>query len=615
MRSAGSRIWFSDSSKLFWMKAGVFFFLCFVVGVVYSSFRVALRQPFRLDEVNEATIGLKLSQSGPEALLPGNKDKLDITHPLLYSFTQAGIQKIFGRDELPLRLYGVLLYLVCGGLVFAIASVLLPGPEDGARKFSLALTMLLYLLNPLLIQHSVVVNTDNSVLAAVLLLFFCAYLFFEAKGSKTSGAGRRLILTVLFATCLWAKELTPYFLLAGILLFRILAKDWRRFFSDLFWIGILGSFLFWSSWGMYCFFTGTPLLSFVRFTLIDKGGDLAASIGPTLEYCRVLLSVGFRWPLYWVSFPFFASLLLLILDRGGVIFKKRPLGLIDLVFICALALWFPFQFYRPGIDMMKYQYPAYPFFIVSIGWLFLKAFRGSGLGALVWPTGMFRFFSPGIVLFGLLVLAYFGIGDYLPYLFDPRYLDDNPFFLMKYYGPILLICLAAFFGSQKRYRWNHSVLALILCILPVNMALDMNQSKVKYATFEVWGGTYAESGFIETAEFLARQMPKGARISVRYDVADYIARHFRDDFININPHDLYPLLERGSARFCKDAASPLLFHVYDRVSADIANVDLDSPLGQIDEFFEYLPATGSFWISRRRPEADLASGQGEGDCI
>ena len=162
------------------VKIFVLSFLCLSIVVTsFLAFRSVIRQPFYLDETDEATMGLKFSRIGPKTFHPVPEGSMSLSHPLLYTFTHAAVQRLFGPTELPLRLYGVFHYLVSLCLTLLILRHLTAGYEKSLRYVGLWLTAALYLVNPLLVQHSVVINADNNILTTCVLLFVFFLLRFE----------------------------------------------------------------------------------------------------------------------------------------------------------------------------------------------------------------------------------------------------------------------------------------------------------------------------------------------------------------------------------------------------------------------------------------------------
>ncbi|MFH1767596.1 MAG: hypothetical protein ABH858_00360, partial [Candidatus Omnitrophota bacterium] len=352
--------------------AHIAFLLLFlvIIAVNIAALNSAVRQPFTLDETEEARMGRKINIIGPKTFtLPPEEGGETISHALLYTYSHALVQRIFGKGDLALRLYGVFHYLLSLFLVLAIISEVTPGGDKYLRRWAKYIAAVLYLLNPLLLQHCLVINADNNILTTAILVFIYFFIRFEVKtegGEDRKYVLSRFPLAFLLALCFWAKELTPIFVSAGIVLYRITAGDVKKAIMDFFLVAILGLVLFWLTWWLYCFFTATDVLAFVKFTIINK-----SKYAFRLGFIKSILDgffVVFRWPLYWVSAPFFTILILLLFQRIKSFFKQKKAVITDCIFLVAACVWFPYLFFKPNPDMMKYQYPAYPLFIIFISY-------------------------------------------------------------------------------------------------------------------------------------------------------------------------------------------------------------------------------------------------------
>ena len=343
-------------------------------------------------------------------------------------------------------------------------------------------------------------NADNSLLTFAILVFVYFFLCFE-KCKDQQYIFSRVVLAILLGICLWVKELTPLFILIGIILYRAINQEWKKLFWESILIVIGGIVIFWGSWWAYCAITGTDLLGFIKFTIINKAHSAFGK-----QYLAGMLKnilATFRWPFLWVSITFFLSLLIFSAKRiWGACRTKRVEG-IDLLLILGAVIWLPYQFFKPNMDMMKYQYPAYAFLIPCIAYLFAHTLKENGIGESAGkiPTKKIALF---FMLAVSLTVYYYSLGDSLLGLptNTPNHLRGE--FRIYYTAPILL-CMLLILWSTPKDKWKaYATYACILFTIPINAGLDLNQAKPHYNTAEIWLN-YGESGLQEQPHTLQQK--------------------------------------------------------------------------------------------------------------
>jgi hypothetical protein len=500
---------FNIRNILFAIVASAVVFTCII------TFLPILDKPFNLDEPEEAVMGWKMASVGPKTFIPQSEggEGMSVTHSLLYTFSHALVQRIFGHSEFPLRVYGLAHYLISFVFLMLILNEIIKG-ERVFKMWGVAAGSALYLLNPLLIQHSVVVNTDNNILTTAILIFVYFFARFEKKKNLISA---RLVLALLLAVCFWAKEVTPAFLVFGMLMYRVLERDKRQFLLDFFWLSVLGVLLFWFTWWLYCFFTKTDVLGFVKFTLIGKSREAFS-----YKFIRHIPStwlVRWRWPIYWVSAPFFISVFILIVSRARSFIRTGKVHIIDSILLMTFFMWTPYYFFKPNMDMMKYQYPSYPLLIVLIAWFFVELVRKS-------PTAISFIMNTKKAVFIFIFLValtfyYYQVGDYMLFLWTPLYKHLNYHFFPYYYLPLVTTLLIICIALRGPRVYNNLILAVIFFVVPINAGLDLNQAMAKYNTGEVYLN-YGESGFSDTVDYLAKLVKDGDNTVMRHDLYYYL---------------------------------------------------------------------------------------------
>lgn len=573
-------------------KILVIVFFVFVLAVTFLVFRSNIKLPFSLDETEEASIGWKLNTMGPKTFQDVPGGNIPISHPLLYSFTQSLVQRFFGPQEMPLRIYGIFQFLL-SLLVSMLIIAEITRENLLLRASAMGIGIVLYLLSPLLLQHAIVINADNNILTTLILVF----LYFFIRYERLSGRRflwSRLKLSLLFALCLWVKEMSPVFLFIGILGYRILCVDMKKMLLDLFLVGVMGITIFWLTWWLYCSISHIDALGFIKFTLINKSKK-AFSQTYLKDSAWEVFRTGLRWHIYWVSAPFFIALFIFCVERVKNLIKARKPDHLDLLFAAALGIWVPFQFFKASIDMMKYQYPSYVVFIILISWLFANM-----LVRKEEKTGQSMFGAKNLTIllvsFSGFAFYYFRIGDYLLAIWRPMHQHMNGHFLYYYYIPIVLALVIVFIVSRKKVLWENITLALVLLIIPINVALGLNQAKAKYTTAEIWLN-YGEVGLRDCIEYLSQRLKGTSITAVRFDIEYYLRERYHLNIYNITTDKLFL------------ATDPrVLFFLFSQVPFDVVVLDPISGVMQlnkeifmlVDKFFVLEKRIGNFLVYRRR---------------
>lgn len=484
----------------------------------------ALSKPFTLDETEIAYRAHYIIEKGAKTFLDGSHY---IAHPPLYEYTVAGIFKLFGETEFPPRAFGLLIFVIAGFFFKGTLNELLRNEDPVLRRAAVYVGVLLYAVNPLLLQHSLVLDADTTGTALFTMMFAYFFTRMEMRGGERQWLVR-LAQALAIALAFLSKEITPIFIFGGILIYRTFGRQWKKLLEDIVAVFIPGVLLAWGIWWIYCLCTGIDVLVFLKYTLMKK---TSRALDP--EFLRRVfngLERIFRWPLYWMSAPFFILLLVTGLRRVVLFFQTRRTGPEDALWAIALVVWVPYLLFKGSIDMMKYQHPIYPLFMASIlcGCVAVFRSRAEDLAAALRDAW---WIVPALTAAAALVLwTYVRAGDYILFQWDhpdaPRYKN----FLNMYYRP-----LAAAFGAAiilwvlGRLKLVEGIIAasLLFC-LPVNAALNLNQTG-EYTTSESWMN-YGESGLTDTVEYLAQIARPGSSVAIRDDIRYYLdIRHGMKD--------------------------------------------------------------------------------------
>lgn len=518
------------------------------------SFTVSIKKPFTLDEVEEARMAEKITKIGPKTFhpLPDGGGE-DLSHPLLYTYTNAIFYKLFGSSEYSFRSYGIIFFILSLGVLLLIIKEFFY--DSPAYKALLLTSAGLYVINPLLIQHSMVLNADNNISAFAILLYIYLFCYFE-KRPNISFIQSRLILACCVAFNFLCKEVTPIFLLTAVIVYRAVNRDLKKLAYDFFLNVLLGVFLFWAIWGAYCLLTNTDILAFIKFTAARKTKKVmnAAFFLRQLKYFFVI----WKWPFYWVSGPFFILVFISTILRGINFIKTRALARIDFVMLSSWAMFIPYIFIKPSIDMMKYQYPVYPVFIVLIIWLISEK---AGERVKEYLTGSTNIKHIGFlaVILALSVYYYF-LGDYIFNIWRKL----QAIFIIKYFLPLAVLILTVKYLVKKIGVLESIILSSCLLIFPINIGLNLNQTKC-YTTAECWLN-YGEHGVRETAQYLRDKIDTRYTVYARKDVNYYLNFRYKLDVSTIESSYVFLASDlRDVVKMFKD--NPCQYFVFDRISS------------------------------------------------
>jgi 4-amino-4-deoxy-L-arabinose transferase-like glycosyltransferase len=180
------------------------------------------------------------------------REQWALWHPPLYVYADGLLARIGGWSPPVLRLLGVLGGLASAALTFALASDLTRGPP-AAKQVAGGAAVALFVLSPLVVQSTLVLDIDFSVLLPLTLLFVLLYLRLE--NSRVTW----LWLAPLFSLMLWAKMTNPLPLVGVIFIWQLLRGRYLQAASHAAAIGLGGIALFGLSWLAIARWLGFPL--------------------------------------------------------------------------------------------------------------------------------------------------------------------------------------------------------------------------------------------------------------------------------------------------------------------------------------------------------------------
>ncbi len=232
-------------------RPGVGFLLGIGAVLVYLVFIASqLDRPLMYDDANFALAAKAVAETG----LPyGNqgwmsergdfsqREQWALWHPPLYVYADGLLARIGGWSPPVLRLLGVLGGLATAVLTFVLARDLTRGPP-AAKQVAGGAAVALFILSPLVVQSTLVLDIDFTVLLPLTLLFVLLYLRLESRTAAW------LWLAPFFGLMLWAKMTNPLPLIGVIFVWQVLRGRYLRAASHAVAIGLGGIAIFALSW-------------------------------------------------------------------------------------------------------------------------------------------------------------------------------------------------------------------------------------------------------------------------------------------------------------------------------------------------------------------------------
>ena len=319
-------------------------------------------RPFVYDDVSFilgaraiADTGMPFGNQGYIVHLYEEQQQWALWHPPLYLYLLGLNVALFGDGERAARSIGVVSFLIAAGFAFDLARRVTLGQTGSPRQALAAgvVAVALYVLNPLAIQATMVLDIDNTVLMVMIIVQ--VWLAIRLPGSWRPLT--ILAFALLYAVALWAKMTTP--LVLGV------ALVFTRFFQPVGWRGALqaavavalGWAIFTVTWLGISTAAGLPIgytLDVVRNEAIDS----SLSSGDRLVSLRAFL-MGVGPAILWVG-PFFCLLFVAAgLPRLWNLLRGKGLAASDLLVVLGAAIYLAYIFKLAG-NFPKYHASMLP---------------------------------------------------------------------------------------------------------------------------------------------------------------------------------------------------------------------------------------------------------------
>ena len=357
---------------------------------------VQIRRPFVYDDVSfiqgaraVADTGRPFGNQGYMLHLYEQRDQWALWHPPLYLYLLGGAVRLFGDGELAARGLGVVCLLVAAGFAFDLARRVVQSRGGGPSSALAAgvVAVALYVLNPLALQATMVLDIDNT----VLMVLLAAQVWVAVR---LPGSWRPLTIlgmAVLFAIALWAKMTTPLALAAALVFTRLFQQTGWRGALQAVAVAALGTVIFAVSWVGISGALGLPIgytLDVVRNEAIES----SASSRDRLVSLQAF-AMGVAPAILWIG-PFFCLLFVASgLPRLWSLVRGKGLDAADLLLVLGAAIYLAYIFKLAG-NFPKYHAAMLPLWAAASAAFVVRA------------AGRPTILQYGVVVLGLAVSAW-----------------------------------------------------------------------------------------------------------------------------------------------------------------------------------------------------------------
>jgi 4-amino-4-deoxy-L-arabinose transferase-like glycosyltransferase len=487
-----------NSKKILFLA--VFIYLFFAIGQINRSFIADEVDFVRASEILWKNGASSLGDCNISKVFEENETASGLWHPTLYLHSLAISYSMFHVNEFSARIVGVLCMLVSAALVYLISNRLL-----GLRKLSI-LAVVLYLVSPLLVQGSLVVDIDNTILTPLSLLFLYCVLLAEEGGWNTKSI---LLVSVVLALCLWAKLFTAIILILSVVIYLLL-KEGVKAVKKVSVFCVLALVLYSVSWLLYSTLnnysecqTLYPFLHLYKITKSQSGLSIMSMLK------RAFTVVGWFFP---------QTLLVGVVvayQRLREFKKDRKIGSIDLLIACGILLYTIYFISAPPWGFPRYQYPMVGMLCIIAAYSIRNLKMDGILKTLV-------------VSAGILLVYYLVLGDpFLSFYTMKETLLEYPSKAVQVYANMLLkpvlfllpsILLFIILRNRKIAVESSLMLSLLIPALAAGIAVDVIQARADYSTNYLYG----ETGLREALDYMSA-MPEGASVlSQSKEIAFYL---------------------------------------------------------------------------------------------
>lgn len=413
-----------------------------------------------------------------------NKNFQGLWHPPLYIILLTIPQYFFGENPIALRSVAIICELFTIILIFLITDYLV----KKRKLFWASFAAIIYTLNPLAVQSSIILDIDGSILNFLMALF--VYLYIKNKSYWY------LIPSLLLV--FWSKFSGTVILCGALFIYTILTKNLKKFKQSITTIFSAG-ILFLITFFVYTkYYNLDFLMPLTRNPLI--GNTLKIISGSFTNIAKSLWSI--KLFLYF-AIPFFIFLFCYLsykfiknktykTHKNIVLIALIPIISIIIFFIAGSSTW----------NFPKYYILTLPYISIFIGFMLSKI-------ELRLDKNIYSF-----VIASLITLLYFFIflGDPLipeiQVFASKQYLMETiPRILMRFLSYVVVPLIIFSLITIKSKIKNKVILVLLFLTFTTAIYIDITQATADYSTHNLYGTTGLEEiiNYFETNQIPSNQ--------------------------------------------------------------------------------------------------------------
>jgi len=496
-------------------------FVLLGIVIIFLAFTIpSIKKPFVLDEVAQVEAGRGLANTRIPFRYYGEQvgNCLALEHPPVYLYLLALSFKIFGLSEFSARLVSVFFGL---GTLFTIYFLCIEIFKNTKEKYVIALvSSFLYAINPLIIQGSLLVDIDGSLLSFVLMLF----VYFFIRYFRKLDILKIMLLGALLTLIWWTKFQIVFLVITSLILFYIVRRDFKEGIIVTFSISLIGTLLFLFTWQIYTSILNLPFVNpfLHNFILSRAQFDI---------YNILIMLWSVKNILFWTTPPFFIFITLFFLQNAGRYLNGKNIDGLDYLFFYGLINLCFFSIIRPtAFGFPKYFIPIMPAFSIVTGYFIVSfALRNKKIQNVIY---LCLFLAIILVIFNFLVLKDPFISHNIFYTKSITIEKDLPIYIRSQIDGLLffipsIIALVGFL-ILKHNLYKSIVASSILVLVVLSVYVDYVQAIANYST----NYAYGQGGILETGKYLNNHTTSSDTIIAPLTIGYYSGRNYFRSYPN-----------------------------------------------------------------------------------
>lgn len=485
----------------------VFWYIILLLALgLFSAFSLSrIRQPVTQDELNWLIAAKTYYADGAPLHLISNK--VVIYSPYLYLHSVVTAFRLFGESDIVARLPGIISGLLAIIMVFLITKSLSKGNQAERVQWA-AISSLLYAITPAVIQGSVIIDIDNTVLVPAILFLCWTFLRYLQEENYTWA----MLMGLALSIAMWARITTSPVIVLLLSFYILISKNAIKTKLIFFCAVCSGVFLFMASWYWYCY--STDILFWGPF-----GYTLGAFQGKTGHLTLSYISQNLIYLILWLGI--FSSLLftILVIERCKRYIKKPAINQEDIFLWIGVALMLGYTFVGGTIfGYPKYHSPAIPLLyiytciVLSQSKEFENIHSKAVLSIVVIALA---FVIQFLVIGDLLYIFRHSLRNALAYALPLSPILINISVKISLFFLIFATIFAIFSWTSFRKVW---LLLLVLFAIGTNIGTAFVQSSANYHT----GYNYGGEGTVEAAQFIRENVPAQSFVFAPSEIIYYL---------------------------------------------------------------------------------------------